>query len=258
MDQWLPLLIQSIRWLTVLSMLAAVAMSVYSAGISLLKTKQSFWARVLWCLLLLAFGATTFHQLLAYLMFTSVHLRLIYLPLHLTYALGPFLFFATKARLYPQFKLAANDIKHFLLPIAQLTLLCLVTVRPAESQVAFHQKFGFWTLGTFEGLVYVISFGMYSWFSYRFVLHEWHKAQKRKDIDRKWLFKLRWQMRMLKVLGYVFIIHAFFLTFGYFSYRFLKTDLSGHAIYRNCVELSFAFQPAWLALNAWFARRRSL
>ena len=264
-----PIIFDIIRWLTMLILFGGV---VAGLGIGCLfltrRARANRWTNLLFALLLLSFSLTLLDKFFTYSSWASRHSKLASLPIYLSFALGPLLFFYVKSRLYPQhFKMKKADFKHFILPTVQFVLLSWVGVQDANVKSAFQTHFFSPFYGNFEKAVFMTQFFLYLYFSYRFVLHEkeslsikaktGEKRVKNPDFRRQ-ILVVGWLKRMVKVLFIIFGVHAVFILMDYFSYKIFDVNLQTKALFPAFYELSFEAMLLWLILNAFFAWRRGL
>lgn len=263
-----PIIYDIIRWLTILLLLGGVITGGILGLLNFPRRTTNRWQSILFSLLLIAYSLTLLDKLLVYSFFSQKHLKVAYLPIYLSFALGPLLFYYVKSRLYPiNFKMKRADFKHFILPTVQFVLLCWVGIQNASIKSEFQSHFFSPFSGNFEKGVFIIQFFLYLYFSYRFILHEKHPlsiqaSRNRQSMSnthfRRQVLVVSWLKRMVKALFILFGVHAFFILTDYFSYRLLDIDLQRKALFSAFYELSFAAMLYWLCLNAYFAWRRGL
>ena len=258
----LSFLLDLLRWLTALAMIAGVLSGLGMASLFLIrKTQPNKWANWLFAALLAAMALTLLDKFLNFTELTKRHPSVSVLPIYLSFAFGPLLFYYIKSRLYRSFDMKRSDFKHFILPTVQIALLGMLTFRDAESKATFRTDFFSPFYGNFEKGVFIIQFFLYLYFSYRFILHErFSLMQKRKSLmtGRRHVLVVGWLKRMVKMLFILFGIHASFILTDYFSYRLFDLNLQTKTLFSVCYELSFAAMLGWLCLNAFFALQRRL
>jgi hypothetical protein len=257
-----------IRWLTILLMSGGVVSGGILGLLSLQRKTSNKWQSILWGLLLIGFSLTLLDKLLAYSFIAQRHLRVAFLPIYVSFALGPLVFFYVKSRLYPiNFKMKRADFKHFILPTVQFALLSWVGIQNATAKSEFQSHFFSPFSGNFEKGVFILQFFLYLYFAYRFILHEKHplsiKASKNRlsmtNTDfRRQVLVVGWLKRMIKVLFILFGVHTFFILTDYFSFRLFDINLQTKALFSAFYELSFVAMLFWLCLNAYFAWKRGL
>ena len=255
-------LIALLRWLIAFAMAAGVLSGLGIASLFLIrKTQPNKWSNWLFAGLLTTMSLTLLDKFLNFMEITKRHPSVSVLPIYLSFAFGPLLFYYVKTRLYRSFDLDRSDFKHFILPTVQFALLVMMTFRDADAKATFRTDFFSPFYGNFEKGVFIMQFFCYIYFSYRFITHQ--KAalmQKRKSLmtGRRHVLVVGWLKRMVKTLFILFGIHASFILTDYFSYRFFDLNLQAKNIFSACYELSFTAMLGWLCLNAFFALQRRL
>ncbi len=146
---------------------------------------------------------------------------LYFLPIYFTFSFGPLLFFFVKSHLYPAFRLARRDFKHFILPVVQIGFFITAFFRHQAVENDIGNQIFFPYYGTFEKPLYLLIFGTYLYFARRFVIH---RATQPTDFpwQQQKIFRLR---VFIKILAVLFLIHAFFITADYVNYRILGLSL---------------------------------
>lgn len=184
-------------------------------------------------------------------------LNILFLPIYCSFAFAPLIFFTVKSRLYPAFRLRHNDLKHFILPIVQLFVMWWIFLQPAHTRI-WVASGGFFTpfYGNFERGVYLLQFGLYLYFSYRFILHERTPLSTRSPKHQ--ILLTGWLKRMVKAAFTIFIIEASFILTDYFSMRGFDLNLRTRLLFSSALELSFSAQLWWLIINTLFALRRNI
>lgn len=258
----LSLLFNLIRWLTAMAMAAGVLSGLGLASLFLIrKTQPNKWANWLFSALLVTMSLTLLDKFLNFTELTKRHPSVSVLPIYLSFAFGPLLFYYVKSRLYRHFDMTRSDFKHFILPTVQIALLLMMTFRDAASKAAFRAEFFSPFYGNFEKGVFIMQFFLYLYFSYRFILHlRLALMQKRKSLlsGRRHVLVVGWLKRMVKVLFMLFGIHASLILTDYFSYRLFDLNLQSKLLFSVAYELSFTAMVGWLCLNAFFALQRRL
>ncbi len=258
----LSILFDLIRWLTTFAMAAGVLSGLGLAGLLLIrKTQPNKWANWLFAALLVTMALTLLDKFLNFTFTTKRHPSVSVLPIYLSFAFGPLLFYYVKSRLYRQFDMRRSDFKHFILPTVQFYLLLMMAFKNAESKATFRTDFFSPFYGNFEKGVFIIQFFLYLYFSYRFILHErFALKEKRKThlSGRRHVLVVGWLKRMVKGLFILFGIHAYFILTDYFSYKLFDLNLQTKTLFSSAYELSFTAMLAWLCLNVFFALQRKL
>jgi hypothetical protein len=180
-----------------------------------------------------------------------------FLPIYYSFAFAPLAFFFAKSRLYPNFKLLFNDLKHFILPIAQFLLLFWLWLQPtADRQWLASGNLFTPFYGNFERGVYILQLGLYLYFAYRFIRHQ--RARLTPQSPRRQRLLAGWLKRMYKVYFLLFAVEAVLILCDYFSLRLFNVNLKTGLLFVMGLELSLATQLWWLILNAFFAWRRKI
>ena len=266
-----PIIFELIRYLTMFLMAGGILSGGILGLLFLLRKSDNYWQNILFSLLLISFSTTLLDKFLNYSFVAQRHASLATLPLYLSFAFGPLLFFYVKSRLYPHFfKMTRSDFKHFVLPTVQFALLSWVAIQNATVKSEFQTHFFSPFYGNFEKAVFITQFFVYLYFSYRFILHEKQPlartvlAQNKENLAvkksglRRQILVVGWLKRMVKVLFILFWVHAFFILTDYFTFKLLDINLQTKALFSAFYELSFEAMLFWLCLNAYFAWRRGL
>ena len=228
-----------------------------------IRRKRAHWsANYLFALLIFAMSLTLLNRLLAYTGVADRHPRWAFIPIYYTLSFGPLLFFYVKSRLFRSFELRMNDVKHFILPGVQAVLFLCLSFQSVEFIASFKEHFFSPFYGNFEKAVYMTTFFLYLYFSYRFILHERMRlgrlqASKANGLRMQTLVA-GWLKRMVKVLFILYCFNAFFLLTDYLGYKVFDVNLNNKALFTSGTELSFAAMVCWLALNGFFAWRRGI
>jgi hypothetical protein len=259
-----PIIFDIARWLTMFIMFGGVATGMLMGLLFLLRPPlTNRWSNWFYGWLLITFSSTLLDKLLNFSAISQQIQRLYGLPIYLSFAFAPLLFFYVKSRLYPQYKANRNDFKHFILPTVQFIILCVIAIQAPSVKTTFQKNFFSPFYGNFEKAVFIIQFFLYLYFSYRFILHEkiiLHKKIKTigQAALRRQILVVGWLKRMVKGLFILFWIHAFFVLTDYFSFRFFEINLQSKLLFSMAYELSFVAMLFWLFLNGLFAWRRGL
>ena len=263
-----PILFEIIRWLTLIIMVGGVVTGSIMGALFLIRRQENYWVNLLFGLFLLSFSLTLFDKFLRYSLLSYRYPNWSFLPIYLSFAFGPLLFFYVKSRLYTQhFSMHRPDFKHFILPTVQFVLLLWVTVQDVNVKMDFQTNFFSPFYGNFEKGIFIIQFFLYLYFSYRFILHEKTPLSKKRqqglvklsnaDIRRQVLI-VGWLKRMVKVLFVLFGIHASFILTDYFGFRLFEINLQTKTLFSSGYELSFVAMLFWLCVNGFFAWQRRI
>ena len=172
-------------------------------------------------ILLLAFAACIGMLILEHLGLLARYPRLRYLPLWLTWSIGPAWFFFVKLSLFPAYRPRSSDLKHMVLPVSQALyyIICFV-----ENTDGLREDFLFGlAASTFEEGIFLLStlgylFG--AWRYLRFRSSELGRAPLRWDY---------WSVRLLRhtqrVLMFLLALNFLFVALNFFVYQ-----TSGHGL----------------------------
>jgi hypothetical protein len=240
--------------LTTIAMISAVVIGVALAVVlALRRVLQNRLSDFLLAGLLFTLSLTELQRLFIWLQIKN--LDIIFLPIYCSFAFAPLIFFMVKSRLYPNFRLQQNDIKHFILPIVQIVVMSWIFLQPAHTRT-WVASGGFFTpfYGNFERGVYLVQFGLYLYFSYRFILHE--RTPLSSHSPKHQILLTGWLKRMVKAAFIIFVIEASFVLTDYFSMRWFDVDLRSRLFFSSVLELSFTAQLWWLIINTLFALKK--
>lgn len=266
-----PIIFDLIRGLTMLLMAGGIVSGGILGLLFLVRKSDNYWQNILFSLLLISFSLTLLDKFLNYSFVAQRHASLATLPIYMSFAFGPLLFFYVKSRLYPsRFSMNRRDFKHFILPTVQFFLLSWIALQNSVTKAEFQMHFFSPFYGNFEKAVFIIHFFLYLYFAYRFILFERHPlsisvekvgaralSAKNSALKRQVLI-IGWLKRMVKVLFLLFGVHAFFILTDYFSFKLFSLNLQSKALFSAFYELSFEAMLFWLCLNAYFAWRRGI
>ena len=266
-----PILFDLIRWMTMFLMAGGVLSGGILGLLFLMRKSENYWQNILFSLLLISFSFTLLDKFLNYSFVAQRHASLATLPIYMSFAFGPLLFFYVKSRLYPHiFKMNRRDFKHFVLPTVQFALLAWISLQSAQVKSEFQAHFFSPFYGNFEKAVFITHFFLYLYFSYRFIMYEklpliqtvlaqnTKMPSFKKSNLRRQILVVGWLKRMVKTLFILFGVHAFFILSDYFSFKLLDINLQTKALFSAFYELTFEAMLFWLCLNAYFAWRRGL
>jgi hypothetical protein len=185
-----------------------------------------------------------------WLSFSSVFLKwpsLIFIPINLSFLLGPMIFMFVKSKLYENFRVRKTDFKHLVIPVAHLSFYVFAFIMPIEKKAELY--FGNYQLyyKPIEQASFGIIYFIYLYFAYRFIKHEqWSISETE---TREFRIKLEWIRRFIKILwGGAWII----LTFGLFYV--LNSLIFKLRFKHNYLELlslfTYMFSMGWLGIHA--------
>ncbi|MCB0568373.1 MAG: hypothetical protein KDC66_01345 [Phaeodactylibacter sp.] len=237
---------RSIFFFLLIFVLSIIVVQCLSIGcLFFLKRSGDARANAAFGLLLLAFGLALLHNILYFLKVYEQYPRLKFLPIYFTLAFPPLLFYHVKLNLYPSYKLRWTDVKHLLLPGFQFLFFVVLFLLPVEVKSTWDRQFYNPFYGALEQLLYLTTFFAYLYFSHRYV------RQRRLELGRRYrhpaeLKKVLYERTLIRVLFFLFIIHAVFVVTDFVCYEFLNINLRAVKSYVALGMLSFAALAAWL------------
>ncbi len=175
-------------------------------------------ANLFFALLLTAFGLCVADLILEHLAVTALHPRLHYLPIWLTWTIGPSWFFYVKLSLFPAYRLRRTDLKHAVFPVSQVLyyLYCLLTGADGLRRPFL---FGF-AASTFEEFIFMASILGYLMAAYRYLRFRTREIGPREE---RWDY---WWVRQLRHIQRVLVVLLVF-NFGFVVYNFVVAQSSG-------------------------------
>lgn len=186
-------------------------------------------------ILLICIGLTLLHNILFITGFYDHFPQYKFFPIYFTLAFPSLLFYHVKLNLYPQYRMRATDLKHFILPVLQWLFFWRIFLSDIEAKVDQGRDFYSFFYGGLEQALYLASFFAYLYFAYRYV---WHRQRKKLDArERKKVWYLR---KLVKGLFVLFCIHAAFVLIDFICYEFLYINLRTVKVYAGLGALSFA------------------
>lgn len=184
-----------------------------------------------------------------------------FIPIWYTLAFGPLLFFFVKSRLFRPFHLQKKDFKHFIIPLVQATFYLAVGFRSTTFKAHLWQQSYLPIYKPLEGLLYIVGFSFYLYFSYRFIRYKLALLERKKaffwEVD-----KVNRLKRMVKGLILLFSISAAYIIGDFCTYQFLGLNLYNIRGFTYIGDLSFTFMVLWVSYyafrNAFFPSRQRL
>ena len=201
------------------------------------------------------------HNLLVNIGIFNNQPRYYFIPIWYTLSFGPLLFFFVKSRLFRPFHLQKKDFKHFIIPLLQATFYLAVGFRSAAFKGQLWET-SYVPLGKpIEGLLYIIGFTFYLYYSYRFIRYKLALLARKKafawEID-----KVNRLKRLVKGLIALFAISAVYIIGDFCTYRFLGLNLYNIRGFTYIGDLSFTLMVLWVSYyafrNAFFPSRQRL
>lgn len=196
------------------------------------------------CLLLLSL--TIGHEALLLNGWYDQHTGWRFLPICFSMAIGPAFFFYVKARLYPSFRLKWNDTKHFLLAIGQVSAYLALYFSPAYRKEALWEGLYRYYIHPGENILFVITFSIYLFFSYRFIKHALRHAVS--PAQRLLPLRLKRTAKVLQLLAGFFALYLIDDTIRRLLLLRAQTDLTWVSWVSFAALLGML---AWLSLFAW-------
>lgn len=194
----------------------------------------------------LAYASTSFHLILIALDVFEKNPDLLFLPVYWTLALGPFMFFSIKLRLFPKYKFVPSDLKHFILPAGQFLYFSLLFV---FAEIGFRQELGrkFYSpfYGGLEMALFITTFNFYIAAAYRFIKFKITHCQRTNDqTTLQTTLQLR---RMLRVLFVLFLFNSIYIFTDFIMYEVLGLNMHNYQTFTRFGEVLFASMSAWMA-----------
>ena len=224
--------------LMAVSLLAALAIG----ALFFLKRSGERRANRLYGALLLAGGFTQLHFLILFTGLDELRPSLEFLPIYFTLWLPVLLFFHVKISLYPRYRLRVGDLKHFILPVAQLLFFLGIWLVPGTRQPEgryFYSPF----YGGLEQALYLIVWPAYIVFSYQYL------RRKRARLARRTLPRLLWYIRKLLKGSMLFVIaYAILAVSDFLSYNYFFVDMRSREWYAGAQSLSYTVLLIWLTI----------
>ncbi|MEM6316899.1 MAG: hypothetical protein AAF960_04475 [Bacteroidota bacterium] len=187
--------------------------------------------------------------------------RYYFIPIWYTLSFGPLLFFFVKSRLFRPFHLQKKDFKHFIIPLLQATFYLFVGFRDEAFKAQLWDNQYVPLYRPIEGLIYIVGFSAYLYFSYRFVRFKLTLLERKRAFLWE-LDKVKRLKRMVKGLILLFAISAAAIVGDFLTYRFLGVNLHNLRGFTYVGDLSFTFLVLWVSYyafrNAFFPSRHRL
>lgn len=229
-----------VKLLLLLTILQGIALAIVYA----IKTNGKRQTNYLYAALLFSSSLTLLHQLLYYLGYANQNPRLNFLPIYFTFLLGPLLFYYVKSASYKTFILNKEDIKHFILPIAQFSFFVLTYNRPSHDLLSIKNSILFPYYGVFEKFIFAVTFLAYLYFASKFV-----KVNLQHEQQTYWQKRNNFRLRvLLKISYYLFLLHAILLISDPVLYKFFKIDVNNLKIITWLHYLTFAATIVWYGI----------
>ena len=164
-----------------------------------------------------------------------------FLPVWFCLAFGPCLFYATKFRLFPAYRLRLTDLKHFVLPFLQLLFYVYFLFISSKSKTEIFETFVLGRYKFAEGILFLLTFFGYLFFALRYV--KFKQARVRLFQRTEALTELRHWERMLKVVFVAALINFGYIITDFVAYNFFSTNLMNVWGFQFWSDLSYALFP---------------
>ncbi len=230
-------------FLLIFLLAAGVAQNLSVGGLFFFKRSGSRRANAFYGLLLIAFGLTLLHNILDFAGIYEAFPRLKFLPIYYTLAFPTLLFYYVKLSLYPAYRLRGTDVKHFILPVFQFFFFLALFLMPADFKAGWGRAFYNPFYGAFEQFLYLTTFIAYLYFSHRYIRAKRLELRRKQSPELKQALYLR---TLIRVLFFLFVIHAVFVITDFICYEFLGINLRSVRPYVALGMLSFAALAFWL------------
>ncbi len=253
-------------------LLLVVLQGLFVSIFSWLQKTETPTARFLFSSLITAISLTLLNDLLQKFNVFIQYPRWLFLPIFYTMWFGPFLFFYVKAALYPTFRLQFKDIKHFLLPLAQVFFFVIMFFYPVEKKQEYWMNDYSIFYGTFAYPIYLFSFTIYTYFAYRFIRHKiklLNKIEEKKQKNellytpnlpdtQKENTRINRLRQVVKGWYLLLVINSSFIILNFLSQHFFHYSLHNNKFYNFFSDLSFAGMVLWLAAYGYYKVAKGL
>lgn len=164
-----------------------------------------------------------------------------FLPVWFCLSFGPCLFYATKFRLFPAYRLRLTDLKHFVLPLLQLLFYVYFLFISSKSKTEIFETFVLGRYKFAEGLLFLLTFFGYLFLSLRYVKYKQARLRLFQRTDS--LQHLRRWERMLKMVFLAALINFGYIIVDFIAYNFFATNLIDLWGFQFWSDLSYALFP---------------
>jgi hypothetical protein len=253
----MPHYIFTLDFLTKTILLLAVLQGLFVSIFSWLQKTETKTARFLFSFLISAVSITLLNDLLQKFNVFQKNPQWLFLPIFYTMWFGPLLFFYVKAALYPSFRLHFKDIKHFFLPWAQFIFFTIMFFYPFEKKQTYWLNDYSFFYGTFAYPIYLFSFTIYTYFSYRFIRHK-IKALRHTEHDKKENHRINRLRQVIKGWYILLLINSSFIVLNFLSQHFFHYSLHNNRLYSFLSDMSFAAMVVWLAAYGYYKVAKGL
>jgi len=195
--------------------------------------------------LLFAFGLSLLNIIFIGKGLQEYYPKLRFLPIRFTLALGPFFFYFVKFSLFPSYELRRTDIKHFLLPIWQLSFYLIVGFRSVEFKSQLGETFMQPFYRDFEQVLFLITFWMYLFLAYRYIRYRLALLRRR---GHPWqIQKMMWLRRVVRITVLLIAGYSFYFLTDFVGYHFFRLNLHHTSWFTYTGDLFFTGIVLWLS-----------
>jgi hypothetical protein len=227
--------------LTVL--LAQVTYSLVVGGLFFLKSTGDKRSNAFFGALLIVWGLTLGHYCLVLADLYSKFPSIYFAPIYHTLWFPTLLFYHIKLSLYPNYHFKLSDIKHFLLPLGQLTFFLTMFIQSLEFKASLGRRFFNPFYGALEQLIFLGFFFMYLFFAYRYVAHK--REHLRSPLDARKVF---YANKLIQYCFLLFVVHTLFVVTDFVCFELLAINLRASRVYAALGLLSFSGVLFWLGV----------
>ena len=172
-----------------------------------------------------------------------------FLPVWFSLAFGPAVFYATKFRLFPAYRLRMTDVKHGLFPLIQVLFFVWFLFVSDRAKADVFQTYVLGRYKFVEALLFLISWFTYLVLAYRYVAYRIAMARRFQKTAELAQYR-RWS-RMIKFLFAVGVINTTFIAADFTAYNFFNANLYDLVGFRFWSDLSYALLPMVLIYFGW-------
>jgi len=195
--------------------------------------------------LLLAFALSLLNVILIGKGVQEYYPNLRFLPIRFTLALGPFFFYFVKFSLFPSYELRRTDVKHFLLPIWQISFYLLVGFRSVEFKSQLGETFMQPFYRDFEQVLFLITFWTYLFLAYRYIRYRLALLRRR---GYPWqIQKMMWLRRVVRITVLLIAGYSFYFLSDFVGYHFFRLNLHHTSWFTYTGDLFFTATVLWLS-----------
>jgi len=234
--------VHSIFYYLLLFVVGAVALQVVvTGGLFFFKRSGEMRANACFGAMLIAFGLTQGHYIFLITGLSQRFPLLSVLPIYYTLSFPPLLFYYIKLSLYPAYRFRWTDAKHFVFPLGQFLFFLLLAI--SEPPVLLERELFNPFYGGIETALYLGTFFSYLYFGHRFI------REKREHLRLGGGARLiRYLDKLVRVLFFLFCIHAVLVASDFVSYEILQLNLRFFKPFAAVGILSFAAIGLWLGI----------